>query len=55
VHVLETEGWAGQTARHSQPLSAKERAKFQDTTTPREPAEQGEAGFHLPTGRRGAW
>jgi hypothetical protein len=48
--VLGTGGWTGRTARRSRPLSAKEQAKFQDTPMPREPAEQGEAGMHLPTG-----
>jgi hypothetical protein len=36
-------------------LICEGRAKLQNTMIPRKPAEQGEAGVHLPTGRRGAW
>jgi hypothetical protein len=35
--ALGTGAWAGRTARHLRPLFAKERARSQDTTTPREP------------------
>jgi hypothetical protein len=36
-------------------LICKEQAKLQDTPTPGEPVEQGEAEVHSPTGRLGAW
>jgi hypothetical protein len=38
ARVLETGGWANQTARRLRPLSAKEWERFQDMTTSREPA-----------------